>query len=373
MKKLLLLFTVIVCSTGSTEAQKSKVQTAWNYYKYDELDKAKTAIDEASLNETTIGMAKTWYYKGLIYQKMYKHEKYGNLDPNALVVAYEAYTKALEIEPGYEFASEINQNKLVIGNQIFGQGVEHFNAKKYDLALGSFENVLKISPNDTLATLNAAYSAERSGNKEKAKSYYHKLITMKYNDPKIYIFLSNIYKAESDSATALATVQKGRQQFPADNNLLIEELNMYLASGKDKEALELLNVAIQNDPSNPNLRFAQGTVYDKLNRKNDAADSYKKAIELKPDFFDAYYNLGAMYFNEAAEMANKANELKSNTEYAKAKEKFDAKFKESAPYLEKAHQLNPADMNTMISLKQLYARTGENVKYDKIVAEMEKK
>jgi len=80
-----------------------------------------------------------------------------------------------------------------------------------------------------------------------------------------------------------------------------------------------------------------------------------------------------MYFNEAAEMANKANELKSNAEYSKAKEKFDAKFKESEPYLEKAHELNPADVNTMVSLKQLYARTGENEKYDKIKAEMERK
>ena len=25
---------------------------------------------------------------------------------------------------------------------------------------------------------------------------------------------------------------------------------------------------------------------------------YKKAIELKPDYFDANYNLGALYFNE---------------------------------------------------------------------------
>jgi tetratricopeptide (TPR) repeat protein len=374
MKKILLLFTVIVCFTsGAIQAQKSKVQTAWNYYKYDELDKAKTAIDEASANESTSGMAKTWYYKGLIYQKLNKHEKYGSLDPNALLVAYQSYSKALEIEPDYEFAAEINQNKQVIGNMMFTQGVEYFNAKKFDEALVSFENVIKASPNDSLAIMNAAFSAERAGNKAKAKEYYNKLVSMKYSDPKIYIFLSNIYKSEGDSAMALSTIQNGRKQFPGDNTLVIEELNMYLYAGKDKEALESLNVAILGDPKNPNLHFAQGTVYDKLNRKTDAANSYKKAIELKPDYFDAYYNLGAMYFNEAAEMANKANDLKSNAEYAKAKEKFDAKFKEAEPYLEKAHQLNPNDTNTMISLKQLYARTGENAKYDEINAKLNAK
>ena len=69
-------------------------------------------------------------------------------------------------------------------------------------------------------------------------------------------------------------------------------------------------------------------------------------------------------------MANKANEIKSNTEYAKAKEKFDAKFKESMPYLEKAHELNPEDTNTMVSLKQLYARLNETEKYEMINAKL---
>ena len=58
-----MLLTAMVYLTSGTFAQKNKVQTAFNYYKYDELDKAKQAIDEASVHETTIGMAKTWYYK----------------------------------------------------------------------------------------------------------------------------------------------------------------------------------------------------------------------------------------------------------------------------------------------------------------------
>lgn len=373
MKKLLVLFAVLVYASSGAFAQKVKVQTAFNYYKYDELDKARTAIDEAIANESTMGMAKTWYYRGLIYQKMHKHPKFGGLDPQALVKAYESYKKALEIEPKYEFQEEIQQNMSVIGNGLFGSGVENFNAKKYDMALIDFENVLSITPDDTLATLNAAYSAERSGNKEKAKTYYNKLITMRYKEPKIYIFLGNLYKSESDSAKALSTIQAGRTAFPADNSLVIEELNMYLYSGKDKEALESLNLAIQGDPANANLHFAQGTVYDKVNKKDLAATSYKKAIELKPDYFDAYYNLGAMYFNEAAEMANKANDLKSNAEYGKAKEKFDARFKEAMPFLEKALELNPTDTNTMVSLKQLYARINETAKYEAIKNKLEGK
>lgn len=373
MKKLLILFVAMVLAVSGTFAQKTKVQTAWNYMNYDELDKARTNIDEAVLNESTMGMAKAWYYRGLIYQKSYKHPKFANLDPDALKKAAESFNKAIELDTKSEYKEDALKQKQLLGNQFYGLGVEEFNAKQYDKALNAFEGVLSVSPMDTLAMLNSAFSAERSGNKTKAKDYYNQLISIKYKDPKIYVFLGNLYKSESDTAMALTTIQKGRQAFPADNALVIEELNIFLGSGKDKEALESLNVAILGDPNNSSLYFAQGTVFDKLDRKNEAAASYKKAIEIKPDYFDAYYNLGAMYFNEAAEMANKANDLKSNAEYAKAKEKFDARFKEAMPYLEKALELQPTDQNTMVSLKQLYARLNETAKYDLLKVRMEGK
>jgi tetratricopeptide (TPR) repeat protein len=360
MKKIKLVL-VAFLYVGAVYAQKAKVQTAWNFLKYEQYDKAKEAIDEASADPSTATMEKTWYYRGLIYQGMYKNEKYGNLDPQPLQKAYEYYDKSLEINPKSEYTDDIKQRKAVIANQIFTTGVEQFNAKNYTAALESFEGVLKISPGDTLSLLNAAYSAERSGNSEKAKQYYNQLIDQKFDDAKIYLFLSKIYKAEKDSAKALSVVQMGRQRFPADNNLVIEELNFYLYSGKSKEALDPLNLAISKDDQNPNLYFARGSIYDKLGDAEKAKTDYEKAIALKPDYFDATYNLGAMYFNTGAELANKANAIPPAKvkEYDEAKAKADAKFKEAQPYLEKAYQLNPKDMSTLQSLKQLYARIGE--------------
>jgi tetratricopeptide (TPR) repeat protein len=372
MKRLAILFGVLLyIGVAPASAQKTKIQTAYNYLKYDELDKAKAAIDEAAVNESTMGMAKTWYYRGQIYQKMYKHEKYGSLDPDCLTKAVESYNKALEIEPDYEFAPEINQNKRWLTNQIYGMGVEKFNAKNYSSALADFEYLLKLDGNDTLSLVNAAYCADKDGQKEKAKAYYSRLISMNYDDPKVYVFYSALLKAEGSKEQALQVIQQGRKRYPSENSLVIEELNMYLANGKDKEALESLNFAIQGDPTNKNLYFAKGSVLDKLGNKSEAATAYQKAIELDPGYFDPNYNLGAMYFNEAAEMANKANDLKSNTEYEKAKKAYEAKFRQSQPYLEKALEINPKDMNTMISLKQLYARLNEMEKYEKVKKMME--
>ncbi|MBK5283955.1 MAG: tetratricopeptide repeat protein, partial [Bacteroidia bacterium] len=94
--------------------------------------------------------------------------------------------------------------------------------------------------------------------------------------------------------------------------------------------------------------------------------AYKRAIELKPDYADAYFNLGVMHFNRGAEMANAANMLKSQSEYEKAKLKFEDVFKAAKPYLEKSLELNPKDYNTLFTLKQLYVRTGETEKYNAV-------
>ena len=97
---------------------------------------------------------------------------------------------------------------------------------------------------------------------------------------------------------------------------------------------------------------------------------YKKAIELKDDYFDANYNLGAMIYNQGADMNNAANDIKDNKKYNDAKAKADERLKQALPYLEKANEINPKDKNTLISLKQVYARIGDQVKYQKAKEEL---
>lgn len=371
MRKLIL---VILCfSLTAVYAQKTKVQTAWNYLKYDELDKAREAIDEASKNEGSMNMDKTWYYRGLIYQNLYKHAKYSNLVANPLQEALISFNRSLELDPKSDNLEDIVKRKEILVAQLGEQGGEQYKSGKYSEALNSFETIIKINPNDNSVAFNCAIAADKSGDKEKAKLYYSKLVESQYPDVKIYHLLSAIYKSDKEDVKSFEIIQKGRKAFPDDNNLMIEELNYFLANGRSNEAISSLEKAIVADPNNPSLFLAQGNLLDKAGQSAKAAESYKKAIALKGDFFDAYYNLGAMYFNQGAELANKANDIppKEVAKYETAKKEFDAKFKESLPYLEKAWELNPKDNSTMMSLKQVYLRLGDIEKQNKVKAAMD--
>lgn len=389
----LTILTLFVLSSMLAWAQKAKVQTAYSYMKAEEFDKAKEAIDEASVNEASASMPKCWYYRGLIYQSLYKNKKYGALSTDPLGESYKAFTKALDLDPKYEYKDEIKAAMMSINANMFNEGLVAFNAKDFNKAYNSFNNLLKLNPNDTSVLINTALAADRAGSSDKAIELYEKIIGMNYKDVAIYTSLINKYRTAGKNDKASQTLQTARQLFPNDNNLMIEELNAVLSSGDDKKAAEMLTNAIKQDPKNASLYFAAGTVYDKLANPRDAkgaelpkpanfdelvtksADYYKGAIENNSEYFDANYNLGALYFNQGAELANRANQLplSKQKEVDALNKQAAEKLKMAEPYLERANKLNPTDESTLLSLKQLYVRTGETEKYEAIKKQLEKK
>ena len=54
-----------------------------------------------------------------------------------------------------------------------------------------------------------------------------------------------------------------------------------------------------------------------MGKFEDAEKSYKTCIEMNPEFFDANYNLGVLYFNKAVKIYEDASRISDNTEFEK--------------------------------------------------------
>ena len=363
-------------------SQNKNVVSAYNYLKYGELDKAKEAIDAAAAHEQTIGMSKTWFYRGNIYLNIFtsKEEKYKTLHPDALGEAYNSYLKAYDYDTKKIDINELNLAFASLVPPMFSKGIDNYNAKKWDDAVSTFEKCIFINKKfghlDTLSYYNAGLAAERSGAKdtlfdaqdEKAIGYYKQCTSLGYGGAKVYANIADVYKKAKKEEEAMKVIKDGRTKYPNDQDLITAEINYSLSKGLIDEALVNLGLAIQNDPKNPTFYFARGSIYDQKKDLMKAETDYRKAIEIKADYFDALYNLGALFFNSGAEIYNQANDLPLN-EIKKAEElrtNANDKFTNALPFLEKAHELNPKDRNTMISLKQLYVRTNQTEKYNKI-------
>ena len=396
MKKILFIATLGFVSS-SVIGQSNKVVSAYSYHQHylkdkdvEELLQAVENIEPATIHEKTMNEPKTWFYRGNIYSSIHEsksdNEKIKELKLIAINEAYKSYMKSLDLDTKKEYSADVKQRLGTVLSQIVNQGINFYNEKKYGDALGSFENALSINNYfkrvDTLVIYNAALAADKSSQLDKAVNYFQELIKLKYGQGKTYSYLASIYKNQKNENKAFEIVKEGRMAYPNDKGLIIEELNYYLAQGKIQEAINNLNLAITGDSTNHILHFSLGTLYDNLanpdKSKPQLTDavykdymskselSYKKSLEIKTDYFDATYNLGALYFNQAVKINDKSNSIKDDKLYQAEVKKADEKFAVCLPYLEKALELQPTDKNTLLSLKQLYARTGQTEKYKKI-------
>jgi tetratricopeptide (TPR) repeat protein len=373
MKKTILT-ALIMYFTISMIGQTSERTSAFNYHRYGKLDLAKESIDKAVQNEKTIMDAKTWFYRGNIYYDIgvSTDSNFQKLDPDPFGVAFTSYTRAKELDTKGEYATDILKYTIAVGEGYYNIGVINYNESKFKEAALNFEKSFNVSKSvnriDTSALVNAAVSATQGNETGMAKNYYQQLIDMGAQKPDVYASLSEIYKAEGDTALALQKVQEGRSLFPEDFNLLIAETNIYLATDEKEKAMTNLETALEMDSSNPSIFFAVGTIYDQVGNMEKAISAYENAINLKPDYFEANYNLGALYVNQAADILDKANSLPLDAvaQYDQEKARADQMLEKSIPYLEKALELLPDDTNTLVSLKEIYTRLGMTDKVQSI-------
>jgi tetratricopeptide (TPR) repeat protein len=378
MKKTIFLLALLFAFTG-IYAQKGKVTTALNFKDTGKLDKAVEAIEEAvdPSNEkavSSIPWPRTWEVRGEIYQAVFqsKDPNIKKLSDDPLGAAFESYKKALELDEKGRNAKSIKIKLTLLTADLTNQAVDAFNNENYEKALNSFEQILEMGalpamkpegnePSiDTVIIYNAGLAAYNAEKYDEAIKYYKEAAKYKYNGARTHQLVSSSYISKHDTLGALEALKEGLKEYPDNSAIMVDLINIYLIQNQSDEAMKYLDMAISQDPENATFHFALGTLYDKLERFEDSKKCYEKAIELKSDYFDAYYNLGALFFNRGVKQVDVANAVPANEpeRYEKEKEKANVEFLKAIPYMEKAHECNPKDRYTLESLKALYYRQG---------------
>lgn len=389
MKRTTILFALLFAVT-CVFAQKGKVTSALSYKETGKLDKAVEAIEETidasnPKTESSISWPRTWEVRGEIFQAVFqsKDENFKKLNNDPLTVAYDSYFKALQLDEKDKFSKSIKIKFTLLIGDLTNQAVAAFTEENYEKALKSFEQIMAIEqhpiyksddPNavDTVIIFNAGLAAYNAQKYDKAIEYYKETAKYKYNGAKTYTMISSAYMQKQDTLGALQALKEGLVEYPENGPLLVEVINIFLNANKVDDAKAYLNKAISLDPKNSSYYFALGTLYDKQQDTENATNSYLKAIEFKDDYFDAYYNLGALYYNKGVKQVDIANAIPSNqaTKYEEEKNKADIEFTKAIPYMEKALEINPTDKFTLESLKTLYYRLKMLDKHAEIVEKM---
>jgi tetratricopeptide (TPR) repeat protein len=374
MKQLSILISLLLIVTLGMNAQNNKRTSAYMYLQNNQLDKAKEAIDEAAVHEKTSMDPKTWLYRGEIYYQLATGllPMYNDLAPDAANVAYESLKNARKFDEKGRYEDEINMYLNNLVQVYYQQGGTDFQDGNYEESIDDFKKAFEISQMnnqfDTIAAFNIGMAGVLSDNPQVASEYLAKCVEVNFDDPRVYLFYNRSVKQLGDTALAFKIVEQGRERYPDELTLLLEQAQLYLETDQKEKLLASLKQAIDEDPTNSNLYFLIGKTYDDKKVYDTAEIYYKKAAEVNPQFFEAYYNIGAIYVNQAAETQGMANDLPLNEtdKYKELTDKAAEYLEQAVPYLEKALEIKPEDQPTIHALKESYARLKMDDKLEKL-------
>jgi tetratricopeptide (TPR) repeat protein len=203
-------------------------------------------------------------------------------------------------------------------------------------------------------------------------------------DAEMYKSMMSILNQNKNDDKILSVIEEGKVRFPKDYVLNVEEFNFWYAKGDNDKAQQALQKAIEADPTNKQLHFNIGVTYDNLSNKSHdnkehdkafeymskAIEGYQSAITIDAEYVDAYYNLGALYYNQSITLKSVAGDY-SGEKYDSEMARADEMLKKAIPSLEKVLKLAPSDKSTLRVLKSLYFNLDDMDNYSRVKKQLE--
>ncbi|MBE7175110.1 MAG: tetratricopeptide repeat protein [Mucilaginibacter polytrichastri] len=319
------------------------------------LKAAKESIDKAAAHDKTKDLPETFAYKAAIEAAYASKDSTGG--GQNFTAADADMKKAKELDKDGKNKQVIETAGLFLAQSKLNEGVKAYDAKDFEKAYKAFNYYRTILPEDTNAIYYTGLAAINAKKYDEAIPHYQKLLTTGFTKKQqLYNDLSAVYLMKKDTANALKVISEGAAKFPKDAVMKKREIEISLQTGKTKELTDKINAALVADPNDKTMHYYAGLIESEQKHFDKAAEHYKKAIEIDPNYAEAYVNMGYVLITPGIEMFNEANKLPQNKqkEYAAAKAKAMAYFEKAKPYLDKGVELNPKSTEALNNLKTYY-------------------
>ena len=297
--------------------------------------------------------------------------------------AIESLAKAYELDA--KSAAKIAPIALNLANALAQQGDAYNSVGRTLEAAECFELAYRAQSVIPTITANAdflfnagllmtMYASSLTGEEaiaafQAGEKIFNEALALGYTDANgnIYYYLFHCYygQKELDRDAALAKAKEalltGINLFPKNSTILDGLMQFYTAEegvGDPAELTVMIESSLENDPTNYDLWFGRGRVYNAMKNYDECVKSFHKCVELRPEEFEANFYVG--YFiiekaNSAVEALNSNSGL-SYEEYETENAKINLIYAEAIPWLEKAHNINPSDVGTIEFLNSLCFR-----------------
>lgn len=320
---------------------------------------------------------------------------------------------------GGKYSGDVSELKQAMLTNFLTKGQAALEAKEYTKSSDNFEKAYQMSKKDTIFLYYAASTAVSAEDYDKALKYYGELRDLKFKGNEMQYVAVNketneeepfdnktlrdisikagthikpldkkgeskaseivknialIYIAKGENEMAAKAMKDARAQNPDDLGLLISEANIMLKLNKRDEFKKLMEEATLKDPKNAELQYNLGVIAAEGGDEANAINYYKNAIELDPEYADAYNNMAVLVLNKDEKIIEKMNALGTSSADNKKYDEYKLQrldvYKEAIPYLEKAFKLKP-NVFTARTLMNIYSAIDDMPKFKEMKAKVE--
>lgn len=354
--------------------QRSNLIAVFHLIEDGKYEEAKEVVEDMIADDETSQWSRTWYARGFLAQTAYiegrkqNDKKKYELYPNQLYIAISSYETARRLDRRARFKRQLAPGYVKLSNEFKKEGERLFKEEKYNEALRAFEQAIKINEGAVLSApadhdlyFNAAVAAYESENQDKAIEHLRFLHEERYT-PNATHLLFTLYLEKENINRAEEVLTEGIEGYE-DNEVLVMLLAELLFEKGDTEgAIEMLEKAASENPSEYTFHFTKGLIYQKTNQYSLAIKAYKEAIEVNPDQMEAYLNLATCYYNMGVDIEESTIQIQSSREAAQNRNKSAAAFDSAIEWLDKIYDKNPDDPSLLLRLYQLYRAMNVNDK-----------
>ena len=261
----------------------------------------------------------------------------------------------------------------------------YVNAKDYDAALKLYDDLKNLNysgkgtsyfavnkltkEEDFFTTLQERDRMVKLGTHEKPRT---EVIPSKRGE--IYKNMALILVEKGKTEEAKKAISEARKANPEDTSLTLTEANLYLETKDFDMYKKLIAEVLEKNPNDADLIFNLGVLSANAKNVADAEKYYKRVIEINPKYINGYINLAALKLENEKAIIDEMNKLGTSTKdmkrYDELKKKREELFKATIPYLEKAVELDPKNVDVSKTLLGVYSALEMTAEYKALKAKI---
>ena len=346
-------------------AQKGVVKDASRSLKSNDLNEARVLIKQALDSGESVSDPNAWKLAGDIGDKAFENERTKQMlgqNPNdelmynGLMESYVPYLKADSLAQLPDSKGRVRNRvrkdiaaTLRANHPFFINGGIYFNDKQnYAKASEFFEVHWDIPTLDLFEdskedfVLDSTYqtikyysiiTAIQAEDHERALNLIERAINepfienTAYQESDLYELMASEYMQIGDSASYIEVLSVGASKFPQSKYFIPNLINVYIREGENEKALDYLEQAIENDPSNAcDLNSVKAAIYAEREEFDKAEAEYKKALVQDEDCERALEGLAVNYILQAQNLKDQSAQQMSDRKLQAENDKKTVEF-----------------------------------------------